>query len=45
MFMTKLGYYPLMLGIPWLKLHDIVIHFASNLITFGSQYCLTHCND
>jgi hypothetical protein len=38
MFVTKLGHYPLVLGIPWLKLHDVTIHFASNLITFGSQY-------
>jgi hypothetical protein len=45
MFVTKLGHYPLVLGIPWLKLHDVAIHFASNLITFGSQYCLAHCND
>jgi hypothetical protein len=45
MFMTKLGHYPLMLGIPWLKLHDVAICFASNLVTFGSQYCLAHCND
>jgi hypothetical protein len=45
MFVTKLGYYPIILGIPWLKQHDVVIHFASNLVTFRSQYCLAHCND
>jgi hypothetical protein len=45
MFVTKLGHYPLVLGIPWLKLHDVAICFASNLVTFGSQYCLAHCND
>jgi predicted aspartyl protease len=45
MFVTKLGYYPIVLGIPWLKQHDIAIRFASNLVTFGSQYCLAHCND
>jgi hypothetical protein len=44
-FVTKLGYYPIVLGIPWLKQHDITIRFASNLVTFGSQYCLAHCND
>jgi hypothetical protein len=43
MFITKLGHYPIVLGIPWLKQHDVVIRFASNLITFGSQYCLAHC--
>jgi hypothetical protein len=45
MFVTKLGHYPIVLGIPWLKQHDVVIRFASNLVTFGSQYCLAHCVD
>jgi hypothetical protein len=45
MFVMKLGRYPIMLGIPWLKQHDIVICFASNLVTFGSQHCLAHCID
>jgi hypothetical protein len=45
MFVTKLGYYPIILGIPWLKQHDIAIYFSSNLVTFGSQYCLAYCND
>jgi predicted aspartyl protease len=44
-FVTKLGHYPIVLGIPWLKQHDVAIRFASNLVTFGSQYCLAHCND
>jgi hypothetical protein len=45
MFVTKFGHYPIVLGIPWLKQHDIAIRFASNLVTFGSQYCLAHCNE
>jgi hypothetical protein len=45
MFVTKLGHYPIVLGIPWLKQHDVAIRFALNLVTFGSQYCLAHCND
>jgi hypothetical protein len=45
MFVTKLGCYPIVLGIPWLKQHDVVIRFASNLVTFGSQHCLAHCID
>jgi hypothetical protein len=44
-FITKLGYYPIVLGIPWLKQHDVAIYFASNLVTFRSQYCLAHCNN
>jgi hypothetical protein len=45
MFITKLGHYPIVLGIPWLRFHDVAIHFASNTITFGSRYCTTHCHD
>jgi len=45
MFITKLGHYPIVLGIPWLRLHNIAVRFASNTVTFGSQYCITHCHD
>jgi len=45
MFITKLGHYPIVLGIPWLRLHDVAVRFASNMVTFGSQYCITHCHD
>jgi predicted aspartyl protease len=44
-FVIKLECYRIMLGIPWLKQHSIVICFASNLVTFGSQHCLAHCVD
>jgi predicted aspartyl protease len=36
MFITKLGHYPIVLGIPWLKQHDVAIIFTSNVVTFGS---------
>jgi predicted aspartyl protease len=45
MFVTKLGHYTIVLGIPWLKQHNVAIRFASNVVTFGSQYCLAHCNN
>jgi hypothetical protein len=45
MFITKLGHYPIVLGIPWLRLHDVAVRFASNTVTFGSQCCITHCHD
>jgi hypothetical protein len=45
MFVTKLGHYPIVLGIPWLKLHHVAVRFASNTVTFGSQYCITLCHD
>jgi len=45
MFITKLGHYPIVLGIPWLRLHDVAVRFAFNTVTFGSQYCITQCHD
>jgi transposase InsO family protein len=43
-FVTKLGHYPLVLGIPWLRHHDVAVRFASDSVTFDSDRCLTHCN-
>jgi len=45
MFVTKLGHYPIVLGIPWLRLHDVAVRFAYNIVTFGSQYSTTHSHD
>src|SRR5258706_1172598 len=45
MFVTKLGHYPIVLGIPWLRHHDVAIRFASNLVTFGSPFCLDNSID
>jgi len=45
MFITKLGHYPIVLAIPWLPLHNVAVRFASNMVTFGSQYCTTHCHN
>jgi hypothetical protein len=45
MFIMKLVHYPIVLGIPWLRLDDVAVRFASNTVTFGSQYCITHCHD
>jgi hypothetical protein len=45
MFITKLGHYPIVLEIPWLRLHDVAVWFVSNTVTSGSQYCITHCHN
>jgi len=45
MFVTKLGHYPVVSEIPWLQLHVVAVRFASTMVTFGSQYCMTHCQD
>ena len=44
MFVTKLGHYPIVLGIPWMELHDVAIRLSSRTLTFGSQYCIANCN-
>jgi hypothetical protein len=43
MFVRKLGHYPIVLGILWLRLRDVAVRFASNTVTFGSQYCVNYC--
>jgi hypothetical protein len=41
-YLTSLGHYPLVLGIPWLKKHDVTINFTKNDIQFSSPGCLPH---
>lgn len=43
-FVTKLGSYPLVLGIPWLQLHDPELRFKDNTINFNSDDCKNQCN-
>jgi len=43
-YITKLGHYPIVLGIPWLRQHDVSIRFPTNTVTFDSLYCLSSCN-
>jgi len=45
MFVMKLGHYPIVLGIPWLRLHDVAVQIETNTLTFVSQYCTTQCHD
>jgi hypothetical protein len=40
---TKLGHYPIVLGLPWLQLHDLTFKFQSHRIGFKSCYCQQHC--
>jgi len=44
MFVTKLVHYPIVLGIPWMELHNVAIRFSSRTLTFGSEYYTAHCN-
>ena len=43
-YVTKLGHYPIVLGIPWLRHHDVHIRFPTNTVTFNSPYCISTCN-
>ena len=43
LFVTTLGQYPVVLGLPWLQKHDPHIHFHENTVTFDSKRCLEHC--
>jgi hypothetical protein len=45
MFITKLRHSLIVLGIHWLRLHDVAVRFVSNTVTSGSQYCITQCHD
>ena len=41
---TQLAHYPVVLGLPWLKIHDPRIGFAEHTVLFDSKYCQEHCN-
>ena len=43
LFVTTLGQYPVVLGLPWLRKHDPHIRFKENTVTFDSEHCLQHC--
>ena len=42
-FITKLGHYPIVLGLPWLQLHKVTVNFRGRRIGFESSYCQQHC--
>jgi hypothetical protein len=41
-YLTSLGYYLLILGIPWLKRYDVTINFTNNDSQFSLPGCLPH---
>ena len=42
-FVTKLGSYPLVIGIPWLQLHDPLLRIKDNKVIFNSNFCKIKC--
>jgi hypothetical protein len=35
----QLAHYPVILGMPWLKQHNLRVGYASYTLTFESEYC------
>jgi hypothetical protein len=44
LYATRLGHYPIILGLPWIRQHNPRVDFAGNSFLFNSQYCQKHCN-
>lgn len=42
-FLSKLGHYPIVLGIPWLRKHDVTTRWQQNSLLFLSSHCQEHC--
>ena len=42
-FVTKLGYYPVVLGILWLRRHNPTINWKDGTLDFESDFCLSNC--
>jgi len=40
---TKLGNYPVILGLPWLSQHHPQVNWSDQSIVFASPYCLAQC--
>src|SRR3954470_17373672 len=43
LYVTTLGHYPIVLGIPWLRRHNVRIDWQQHLLQFDSPYCLQNC--
>ncbi|GAA5956491.1 hypothetical protein JCM10213_003324 [Rhodosporidiobolus nylandii] len=40
---SRVAHYPVILGIPWTRTHDVSLSFAANRADFHSDYCARHC--
>lgn len=41
---TKLGHYPIVMGLPWMRHHDLVLRPRQNQIIFSSPSCVRQCS-
>lgn len=44
LYATRLGHYPIVLGLPWIRQHSPHVDFAGNSFLFNSRFCQTYCN-
>lgn len=40
---SRVAHYPLILGTPWIRTHDVSLLLADNEIAFSSPFCLENC--
>ncbi|GAA5988531.1 hypothetical protein JCM11641_003305 [Rhodosporidiobolus odoratus] len=40
---SRVAHYPIILGIPWLRAHDVSLHMQENRVSFRSPFCEAHC--
>jgi hypothetical protein len=40
---ANISQYPVVLGMPWLALHEPTISYSQRRVVFGSDYCCKHC--
>lgn len=43
-YVTVLSRYPIILGMPWLTVHNPLVNWTSRTISFQSQFCHANCN-
>jgi hypothetical protein len=44
-FVSKVGHYLTVPGVPWPQLHSFAVLFTWNILRFGYQFCTRHCHD
>jgi transposase InsO family protein len=43
LYVTAIGSFPVILGLPWLRLHDPEINWEKEAVKFASEYCTKNC--